>query len=66
MAHKCNMRQLFAIPASYENNITIAKPEGRYAHARIDPLLRLPHFLASAQTKHSKGGEEGRVFGEPR
>ena len=40
MAHKCNMQQLFAIPALYENNIALAKPEGRYAHARIDPLLR--------------------------
>ena len=42
MAHKCNMRQLFAIPASYENNITLAKPEGHYGHARIDP-----HFFGS-------------------
>ena len=42
MAHKCNMRQLFAIPASYENNIALAKPEGRYAHAGIDPLFRQP------------------------
>ena len=40
MAHKCNKRQLFAIPASYENNIALAKPEGRGAHARLDPLLR--------------------------
>ena len=45
MAHKCNMRQLFAIPASYENNIALAKPEGRYAHARIDPLFFGSHFL---------------------
>ena len=40
MAHKCNKRQLFAIPALYENNIALAKPEGRDAHARPDPLLR--------------------------
>ena len=25
VAHKCNMRQLFAIPASYKNNIALAK-----------------------------------------
>ena len=42
VAHKCNMRQLFTIPASYENNIALAKPEGCYAHARIDPLFRQP------------------------
>ena len=28
VAHKCNMRQLFAIPASYKNNMALAKPEG--------------------------------------
>ena len=42
VAHKCNKRQLFAIPASYENNIALAKPEGRGAHARLDPLFRQP------------------------
>ena len=35
VAHKRNMRQLFAIPASYKNNIALAKPEGRYVHARM-------------------------------
>ena len=45
MAHKCNMRQLFAIPASYENNDAHAKPEGRYAHARIDSLFFGSHCL---------------------
>ena len=40
MAHKCNMRPLFTIPASYENNIALVKPEGRYAHAQMLPLLR--------------------------
>ena len=39
MAHKCNTRQLFAIPASYENNTALAKLEGRNAHAR--PILFL-------------------------
>ena len=42
MAHKYNTRQLFAIPALYENNITLAKSEGRNAHARPDPLSRQP------------------------
>ena len=42
MAHKCNTRQLFAIPASYENNIALAKPEGRNVHARPNPLSRQP------------------------
>ena len=44
MAHKCNKRQLFAIPASYKNNIALAKMEGRNAHARPDPLFG-SHFL---------------------
>ena len=44
MAHKCNKRQLFAIPASYKNNIALAKPEGHDAHARPDPLFG-SHFL---------------------
>ena len=43
MAHKCNMRQLFAIPASYENNIALAKPEGHDAHART-PLFSAAIF----------------------
>ena len=42
VAYKCNKRQLFAIPASYENNIALAKPEGRGGHARLDPLFRQP------------------------
>ena len=39
VAHKCNKRQLFAIPASYGNNIALAKPEGRDARAHLDPLF---------------------------
>ena len=39
VAHERNMRQLFIIPASYENNIALAKLEGREAHAR--PILLL-------------------------
>ena len=42
VAHKCDKRQLFAIPASYENNIALVKPEGRDAHARPDPLFQQP------------------------
>ena len=45
MAHKCNKRQLFAIPASYENNIALAKPEGRGAHARLDSLFSAAIFF---------------------
>ena len=44
MAHKCNMWQLFAIPASYENNIALVKPEGSYVHAQMLPLFRQPFF----------------------
>ena len=45
MAHKCNMWQLSAIPASYKNNIALAKPEGRYAHAQIIPLFSAAIFF---------------------
>ena len=43
--YKCNMRQLFAIPVSYKNNTALAKPEGRYAHARMLSLFFGSHFL---------------------
>ena len=45
MAHKCNMQQLFAIPASYENNIILTKLKGRCAHARMIPPFFGSHFL---------------------
>ena len=45
VAPKCSMPQLFAIPASYENNIALAKAEGCYAHARPNPLFFGSHFL---------------------
>ena len=45
VAHKCNKRQLFAIPASYENNIALVKLEGHDAHARLDPLFFLFFFF---------------------
>ena len=47
------MRQLFAILASYESNIALAKTEGRDAHAQPIPLfsaaifsLALYHYAA--------------------
>ena len=54
VAHKCNKRQLFAIPASYKNNIAQAKPEGRGAHAVLFP--EVPAGMLSKQpTKQSLG-----------
>ena len=44
LAHKCNMWQLFAVPALYENNIALGKPEGRNAHARTLPLFSAAIF----------------------
>ena len=45
MAHKCNKRQLFAIPASYKNNIALVKPEGHDAHAQPNPLFSAAIFF---------------------
>ena len=44
VAHKCNIQQLFAIPASYENNIALAEPEGCDAHAQPIPLFSAAIF----------------------
>ena len=41
VAHKWT-RQLFPIPASYENNIALAKPDGHTVHARPNPFSLQP------------------------
>ena len=54
MAHKCNMRQLFAIPASYENNIALVKMEGCDVHARPLPLFLAAVFSLALYHKNAQ------------